>query len=98
MNRYGPRRPIISVSRRTDIPAFYGEWFINRVRAGWAVSCNPFNRRARRVSLLASAVAGFVFWSKNFRPFLRYLDELDAGGYPIYEYEKKHREWATSLL
>jgi|GEM_PF-5976655 hypothetical protein len=30
-------------------------------------------------------------------PF-NYLDELDAGGYPIYEYEKKHREWATSLL
>lgn len=72
---------IISVSRRTDIPAFYGEWFMNRVRAGWAVSCNPFNRRAMRVSLLPSAVAGFVFWSKDFHPFLRYLDELDARSY-----------------
>jgi hypothetical protein len=36
---------IVSVSRRTDIPAFYGEWFKQRVRQGWAVSCNPFSCR-----------------------------------------------------
>ncbi|SHE67487.1 protein of unknown function [Desulfofundulus australicus DSM 11792] len=42
---------IVSVSRRTDIPAFYGERFRQQVRQGWAVSCNPFSRRAVRVSL-----------------------------------------------
>ncbi|MDK2887517.1 MAG: hypothetical protein PWP72_395 [Thermoanaerobacter sp.] len=72
---------IVSVSRRTDIPAFYGEWFMNRVRAGWAVSCNPFNRRAMRVSLRPEDVGALVFWSKNFAPFLPYLAELKALGY-----------------
>jgi hypothetical protein len=72
---------IVSVSRRTDIPAFYGEWFMNRVRAGWAVSCNPFNRRAMRVSLRPEEVGALVFWSKNFAPFLPYLAELKALGY-----------------
>ncbi|RKO68139.1 DUF1848 family protein [Desulfofundulus salinus] len=42
---------IVSVSRRTDIPAFYDEWFRQLVRQGWAVSCNPFSRRVVRVSL-----------------------------------------------
>lgn len=35
---------IISVSRRTDIPAFYAQWFINRIRAGYCTVPNPFNR------------------------------------------------------
>jgi hypothetical protein len=79
--RFAQGRCIVSASRRTDIPAYYGEWFMNRVRAGWAVSRNPFNRKAVRVALAPSAVTGFVFWSKDYRPFLRHLDELDARGY-----------------
>ena len=43
---------IISVSRRTDIPAFYGEWFEQRVSEGFVDVPNPFNRKVRRVSLL----------------------------------------------
>ncbi|WPL16393.1 hypothetical protein Thiowin_01347 [Thiorhodovibrio winogradskyi] len=39
---------ILSISRRTDIPAFYGQWFIKRVRAGWFAVPNPFN--AKQVS------------------------------------------------
>lgn len=44
---------IISASRRTDIPAFYAQWFINRVRAGFCAVPNPYNRQQiSRVSLL----------------------------------------------
>ncbi len=35
---------IISASRRTDIPAFYAEWFMQRIRAGYCTVPNPFNR------------------------------------------------------
>ncbi|MBN2461107.1 MAG: DUF1848 family protein, partial [Candidatus Cloacimonetes bacterium] len=34
---------IISVSRRTDIPAFYSQWFLNRIRAGSVKVRNPYN-------------------------------------------------------
>ncbi|MEW6273931.1 MAG: DUF1848 family protein [Bacillota bacterium] len=74
---------IVSVSRRTDIPAFYGEWFRQRVRQGWAVSHNPFSRRAVRVSLRPEDVSAFVFWSKNLAPFLPYLAELKTLGYKM---------------
>jgi len=72
---------IVSVSRRTDIPAFYGEWFVCRLRQGWAVNYNPYNHKASEVPLTPKSVAALVFWSKNFKPFLPYLDEIDALGY-----------------
>ncbi len=59
---------IISASYKTDIPAFYGEWFMNRLRAGYCKMVNPYNRRAIRVSLLPENVDGIVFWSKNIGP------------------------------
>lgn len=34
---------IISVSRRTDIPAFYSEWFFNRLKEGYVINLNPYN-------------------------------------------------------
>jgi hypothetical protein len=34
---------IISASRKTDIPAFYSEWFINRIKEGYVYSRNPMN-------------------------------------------------------
>ncbi|MHB1899494.1 MAG: DUF1848 domain-containing protein [Leptospirillum sp.] len=67
---------IISVSRRTDIPAFYGEWFERRLCDGFVDVPNPFNRKLRRVSLLHSDVYGYVFWSKNPEPFLPRLKKL----------------------
>jgi hypothetical protein len=61
---------IISASRRTDIPAFYSEWFMNRLRKGYCLVPNPFNpRQVARISLLAEHVDAIVFWSKNPRPF-----------------------------
>jgi len=70
---------IISVSRRTDIPAFYSEWFVNRLNEGYCVTRNPMNaKQERRISLLPQDVSGFVFWTKNAAPMLPVLDGLSA--------------------
>ena len=68
---------IISISRRTDIPAFYGEWFINRIRNGEAKYLHPFTRKYLSISLKPKDIAAIVFWTKNAKPFVKYLDELD---------------------
>jgi hypothetical protein len=76
---------IISASRRTDIPALYAEWFIRRVRAGYCMVANPYNpRQVSRISLLPEDVAVVVFWSRNPRPLLPYLAELDERGIRYY--------------
>jgi hypothetical protein len=75
---------IISVSRRTDIPAFYGNWFIHRVREGRVRYANPFGGQEYELSLRPEDVHAFVFWSKNYGPFLKYLPELEAAGYDFY--------------
>ena len=74
---------IISVSRRTDIPAFYADWFYNRLRAGYVLVRNPMNLHSvSKVRLTADVVDAFVFWTKNPLPMARRLDELAA--YPYY--------------
>jgi len=73
---------IISASRRTDIPAFYGEWFIRRLRDGFVVIPNPFNAyRFSIQSLHPADVEAIVFWSKNPLPFFTYLPEIDRLGF-----------------
>ncbi|MCZ2097685.1 MAG: DUF1848 domain-containing protein [Anaerolineae bacterium] len=72
---------VISASRRTDIPAFYSEWLLNRVRAGFCHWTNPFSGQVYRVGLGPEDVTAFVFWTRNPRPLLRHLPELDARGY-----------------
>jgi hypothetical protein len=75
---------IISVSRRTDVPAFYAEWFMRRVREGFAGVVNPFGGKRYIVSLKPEDVACFVFWSKDFTPFVAHLDTLDRLDYKFY--------------
>jgi hypothetical protein len=76
---------IISASRRTDIPAFYAQWFIKRIRAGYCTVPNPFNsRQISRISLLPEDVDVIVFWTRNPRPLLPYLDELGQRGFRYY--------------
>lgn len=68
---------IISASRRTDIPAFYSEWFINRIKEGFLDVRNPMNnRQISRLLLLPDIVDCIVFWTKNPIPMLPRLDEL----------------------
>lgn len=73
---------IVSVSRRTDIPAFYHEWFYNRLAAGFALTRNPMNpAQIRRVELTPEEVDCFVFWSKNPQSFMQNLSRLNAYKY-----------------
>jgi len=87
---------IISASRSTDIPAFYSDWLINRIRNGYSKWINPFNRREQYISF--SKAKFFVFWSKNPRPIFKYLDEIDNQGIRYYfqftlnDYEKESFE------
>jgi hypothetical protein len=74
---------IISASFRTDIPTFYGKWFMRRVRAGYAKMINPYSAQVYLADLTPGAVDGFVVWTKNIGPFLRYLPELRQRGYPF---------------
>ena len=72
----GPQRVIVSASYRTDIPAFYAEWFLRRLRAGTCRVANPYGGAPYEVRLTADAMDGFVFWTRNMRPLLADLDEI----------------------
>lgn len=74
---------IISASYKTDIPAWYGDWFINRLRAGSCTMTNPYNNALHTVALTREAVDGFVFWTRDIRPFLPRLDEVRDRGFPF---------------
>lgn len=57
---------ILSVSRRTDIPAFYSDWFFRRLREGFVLVGNPMNaHQVSRVSLDPSVIDCIVFWTKD---------------------------------
>ncbi len=73
---------IVSASRRTDLPRYYMEWFIRRLRGGFVEVPNPFNTHAiRRVSLSVDDVEAIVFWTRDPRPTLPYLRELADRGF-----------------
>ncbi len=73
---------ILSVSRRTDIPAFFSEWFFNRLQKGFADVRNPMNpHRVSRIDLRPEVVDCIVFWTKNPEAMLRGLDRLAAYRY-----------------
>jgi len=84
---------IVSASYRTDIPALYGRWFVNRLTAGGVRVTNPYGGPPARVSLAPTDVDGFVFWTRNLEPFadglaavealaLPYMVQFTATGYP----------------
>ncbi|MGC1121964.1 MAG: DUF1848 domain-containing protein [Candidatus Methanofastidiosia archaeon] len=74
---------IISASYKTDIPAFYGKWFMNRLEAGFCYIVNPYSRKARKISLKREDVDAFVFWTKNSGPFMKNLEMIHQKGYPF---------------
>jgi hypothetical protein len=79
------RLMIISASRRTDIPAFYTPWFMNRLRSGWCRVPNPFNPlQVSEVSLRPEDVDLIVFWTRSALPLLPHLKELEGRGYRFY--------------
>lgn len=84
------RSPIISASRRTDIPGLYLPWFKQRIREKICAVANPFNpTRITRVSLDPSDVSCIVFWTRNPGPLLKDEDEFEDG-LTFLEYLKKY--------
>ncbi|MBN1561143.1 DUF1848 domain-containing protein [candidate division KSB1 bacterium] len=76
---------ILSASRRTDIPAFYSTWFLNRIQAGYLLVRNPFRPKSvSRILLNPGSIDCIVFWSKNPAPLMPHLHLLDDPGYRYY--------------
>ena len=68
---------ILSASRRTDIPAYYYEWFLNRINEGYVLVRNPMNRKhVSKVLLPPDVVDCIVFWSKNPKAMMSKLQYL----------------------
>lgn len=74
---------IISASYRSDIPAFHGDWFRAALRRGRVTVANPYNRKPVEIDLSPQAVDGYVFWTRNARPFAAALEEVAAQGRPF---------------
>lgn len=76
---------IISASRRTDIPAFYSQWFINRINEGYVLNKNPFNaKQIKKILLTPQSVDAIVFWTRNPKPLMPFLNQLDDKGFNYY--------------
>lgn len=73
MSRGYSCKMIISASYKTDMPAFYGDWFRARRLAGYCHVKNAWNGRNLKVPLRDADCSVFVFWTRNARPF---RDEL----------------------
>ena len=92
---------IVSASRSTDIPAFYADWFFDRLEKGYSAWTNPFNGVKSYVSYEQTRF--IVFWSKNPRPLLDYLHILKKRNikcyiqYTLNDYEQEKLEKVPSL-
>ena len=74
---------ILSVSRRTDIPNYYSEWFLDRLKEGYLYVRNPINiHQISKITLSPEVIDCIVFWTKNPKPMLARLHELEP--YPYY--------------
>ncbi len=88
---------IISASRATDIPKWYAEWFFNRLKVGYIIWKNPFNQNIRQKVSFRKTKA-IVFWTKDPKPMLDYLPDIDKMGIDYYfqftlnDYEKENLE------
>ena len=78
-------KTVISASRRTDIPAFYMDWFMSGIQKGCFEVVNPYRRNMFLVPATTADVHSIVFWSKNFGDFIagKYGQKLEADGYHL---------------
>ena len=73
---------ILSVSRRTDIPNYYSDWFFNRIKDGFVYVRNPMNaHQISKIDIRPDVVDCIVFWTKNPKPMISRLDELAEYNY-----------------
>ena len=81
---------ILSVSRRTDIPNYYSEWFFNRINEGFLYVRNPMNfHQISEIKISPDVVDCIVFWTKNPLPMMRRLDELKENDIIKIHYQNK---------
>ena len=79
--RIKERDMIIQTGMRTDIPAFYSKWFINRIKEGYVLVRNPYNPvQVTRYSLSPDVVDLITFCTKDPSPMLPFMDILDPYG------------------
>lgn len=69
---------IISASRRTDIPAFHSQWFMQCLKDGCCPVKNPYNLKSTLIDLRPESVAGIVFWTRNPEPLFPSLDFIKS--------------------
>ena len=75
----------MSASRRTDIPSYYSEWFMNRLKEGYVLTRNPMNyHQIRNIELNPENIECIVFWTKDPLNLLKYLPQIDNMGYQYY--------------
>ncbi len=76
---------IVSASRRTDIPCYYSDWLINRLKEGFVLTRNPMNySQVSRISLSPDVVDCIVFWTKDAKNIIPHLKIIDNMGYKYY--------------
>ena len=69
---------IVNVDGRTDIVNYYSKWLINRLKEGYAYSRNPlFTNNVSKISLKPEDVDCLMFCSKNYKPILKYIKEIN---------------------
>lgn len=73
---------IISASRLTDIPNYYSNWFMHAIKRGYCSWTNPYSNKQQYISFQNTRV--FVFWTKNPKPLLEHLPEIDKLGFQYY--------------
>lgn len=72
---------ILQTGMRTDIPAFYSKWFVNRIKAGYVLVRNPYNMSAvTKYEINPDVVDLIAFCTKNPSPMLEYMDILKPYG------------------
>ena len=69
---------IINVGGRTDIVNYYTPWLLNRLEEGYVYSRNPFAREnVYKLSLKSEDVDCLLFCSKNYKPILKHIGDID---------------------
>ena len=76
---------ILSASRRTDIPCYYSDWFMNRINAGYVYVRNPMNHvQIRKIPLSPDVIDCIVLWTKDAKNIIDKLPVLNHLGYKYY--------------
>jgi hypothetical protein len=81
-----PKKIVISASRRTDIPAFYMNDFMQDIRRGFFCITNPFNQKKSLIMATPDKVHTIVFWSKDYTNFIKgqFIESLQKLGYNLF--------------